>query len=81
MPNYYNPRKMMKLLVKLDVLVYIIVSLFIFIAGLLLITAKPDTEASKNFIEMMRWLGGFTLLIGLVGIVLTYLKIKDTYSK
>lgn len=71
---------MMKTLIKIDVLAYIIMSLVAFIGGLYLITRTHETVSTgKNVEEMFMWLGGFALLIGLGGFVVTYIKIKDTY--
>jgi zinc transporter ZupT len=72
----------MKTLIKLDLLVYIVISLATFLGGILMITAERDiSPTSKNMDEALTYLGIFILLIGIVCCIVTFIKIRDTNFK
>ncbi|WP_432410267.1 hypothetical protein [Rasiella sp. SM2506] len=69
-------------MIKLDLLVYIILSITTFIGGILLITSNYQASPnSKNIEDALTIFGGFVLLIGIACCIVTFIKIKDTKFK
>ena len=74
--------KTIKVLLKIDLAVYVIFSLGMFILGIMMVTSDRDvTSTSKNLNEGFQFLGWFTLSISIILCVVTYLKIQSTLKE
>ncbi|MAK35895.1 MAG: hypothetical protein CMC15_06940 [Flavobacteriaceae bacterium] len=72
-------KNLTKILIKLDLLVYVIFSLATLIGGILMVTVEYEPSgSSKNVSEVFSFLGAFLLFIGVACCIATFIKIRNT---
>ncbi len=67
-----------KVLIKIDITVYVIISIALFCLGIFMITSETEMSNAKNLVMGNQIIGVLVLLIGIGMGVLTFIKIRDT---
>lgn len=71
--------KFLRVLIKLDLLVYIIMSAGMFAFGIYVLSGDfSSSSTAKNIESFYVFIGVFTMLLGTAGCIATFIKIKDT---